>query len=266
MKKPLLRIGAISLVFALAVVTVPLKAQFVVYDPISYGELVLQYTQELLQYVKQVEQYLLLVKQARRVPVDIETRYHAYSLDWTFHNLDSSLLYARALLQALNAGDATGAAYQGVVTPLDVPTDVVGRMPADMQRRLGDAYATIEAGDSMTRLAVDQAGQARAEGPLTLQAIRNVEHDIDNPGDDFHSQTALLEKINAAFAIGLRLEEQTNQFQLSALEQGMLDNKRKRDAEATLMNATIRQWRYGKAYGDDLFRNTAANIDNWRPY
>ena len=24
------------------------------------------------------------------------------------------------------------------------------------------------------------------------------------------------------------------------------------------MNATIRQWRYGKAYGDDLFRNTAA--------
>jgi hypothetical protein len=259
MKKPLLRIGAISLVVTLAVVTVPLKAQFVVYDPTNYFEAVAEYEQL-------IQQYEFLIQQARRVPVDIETRYHAYSLDWTFHDLNSSLLYARALLQALNVGDATGAAYQGVVAPLDVPTDVVNRMPADMQRRLGDTYATIETGDSMTRLAVDQAGQARAEGPLTLQAIRNVEHDIDNPGDDFHSQTALLEKINAAFAIGLRLEEQTNQFQLSALEQGMLDNKRKRDAEATLMNATIRQWRYGKAYGDDLFRNTAANIDNWRPY
>ena len=31
------------------------------------------------------------------------------------------------------------------------------------------------------------------------------------------------------------------------------------------MNATIHQWRYGQAYGDDLFRNTAANIDTWRP-
>ena len=76
----------------------------------------------------------------------------------------------------------------------------------------------------------------------------------------------MLEKINSALAIELRLSEQTNQFQLSALEQSVVDNKRKRDAEATLMNATIRQWRYGKAYGDDLFSRTAANIDNWWPY
>ena len=87
-----------------------------------------------------------------------------------------------------------------------------------------------------------------------------------NPADDFHTQTALLEKINSAIAIDLRLGEQTNQFQLSALEQSIVDNKRKRDAEATLMNATIHQWRYGKAYGDDLYSRTAANIDNWRPY
>jgi hypothetical protein len=118
----------------------------------------------------------------------------------------------------------------------------------------------------MARLAVDQTGSARADGPFTLQAVRNVEHDAVNPDDAFHTQTALLEKIDSALAIELRLSEQTNQFQLSALEQSILDNKRKRDAEATLMNATIRQWRYGKAYGDDLFSRTAANIDNWRPY
>jgi hypothetical protein len=259
MTKPPLRIGVLTLALALAVVTVPLKAQLAVYDPANYFEAVAEYEQLL-------QQYEFLIQQAKRVPVDIETRYHAYSLDWTYHDLNSSLLYAQALLRALNEGDATGAAYRGVVDPLDIPTDVLGRMPGTMQRRIGGSYATLEAGDSMTRLAIDQTGQARAEGPLTLQAIRNVEHDIDNPGDDFHSQTALLEKINAAFAIGLRLEEQTNQFQLTALEQTLLDNKRKRDAEAGLMNATIHQWRYGKAYGDDLFRNTAANIDNWRPY
>jgi len=259
MTTPSRRVGVITLALALAAVSVPLHAQFVVYDPTNYLEAVLQYEQL-------IHQYEFLIQQAKRVPVDIETRYHAYSLDWTYHDLTSTLLYAQSLLKALNEGDATGAAYRGVVDPLDVPTDVLGRMPGTMQRRLGGSYATLEAGDSMTRLAIDQTGQARAEGPLTLQAIRNVEHDIDNTGDDYHSQTALLEKINAAFAIGLRLEEQTNQFQLTALEQTLLDNKRKRDAEATLMNATIRQWRYGKAYGDDLFSHTAANIDNWRPY
>jgi len=258
MKKPLRRIGAISLVLALAVVTVPLKAQFVVYDPTNYIEAVLQYEQIL-------RQYEFLIQQARRVPVDLATRYHAYSLDWTYYDM-AGLLYAQPLLAALNAGDLTGAAYRGALNPLDVPTDVVGRMPADMQRRLGTAYATIELSDGVARLAVDQTGSARADGPLTLQAIRNVEHDAVNPDDDFHTQTALLEKMDSALAIELRLSEQTNQFQLSALEQSVVDNKRKRDAEATLMNATIRQWRYGKAYGDDLFSRTAANIDNWRPY
>ena len=33
---------------------------------------------------------------------------------------------------------------------------------------------------------------------------------------------------------------------------------------AALMNATIVQWRYGLTYGQNLFQNTAANIDSWR--
>ena len=72
--------------------------------------------------------------------------------------------------------------------------------------------------------------------------------------------------INAAEAIGLRLEEQTNQFLMSSLEQQLLEGKRKRDAEAQLMNATIYQWRFGQNYGQDLFRHTAADLDAWRPY
>jgi hypothetical protein len=258
MTKPLLRVGATSLVLALVVVATPLKAQLAVYDPANYFEAVAEYEQL-------IRQYEFLIEQAKRVPVDLETRYHAYSLDWTYYD-PASLLYAQRLAVALNTGDVTGAAYRGTVRPLDVPTDVVGRMPLDMQSRLATQYATIELSDGMASLAVDQTGSARADGPLTLQAIRNVEHDAVNPDDAFHTQTALLEKIDSALAIELRLSEQTNQFQLSALEQSILDNKRKRDAEVTLMNATIRQWRYGKAYGDDLFSHTASNIDNWRPY
>jgi hypothetical protein len=253
--------GLTAIVLVIMLSSLSLRAQFfsVVYDPTNYAEAVLQFEQL-------VRQYTFLLQQARRVPVDIATRYHAHSIDWTYHNVESGLLYAQPLLAALNEGDPTGMAYRALIDPLDLPTDVLSRMPAEMRRRLGTAYATIELADSISRLAVDQTGTARVDGPFTLQAIRNVEHDIVNPGDDFHSQTALLEKINAAAAIELRLGEQTNQFQLSALEQLVLDNTRKRDTEAQLMNATIFQWRYGQAYGEDLFHNTATDLDSWQPY
>lgn len=233
------------------------RAQFVVFDPSTYAEAVLQVEQL-------IKEYEFLLQQAERVPVDIASRYHAYSLEWNLHDL--SALYADPLLGALNVGDSTGGAYRGLVDPLDVPTDIVGRMPASLQRQLEDQYGAIELQDSVSALAVDQTGSARADGPLTLQAVRNVEHDIDNPADAFHSETALLEKINAAFAIGLRIEEQTNQFQLTELEQLLVDNTRKRDAEAGLMNATIYQWRFGSAYGADLFSHTAADLETWHPF
>jgi len=252
------RVG-LAVVLALVLsVSARLTAQFVVYDPTNYAEAVAEFEQLL-------QQYQFLLAQAKRVPVDIETRYHGYSLDWTFHD-PSGVLFAQPLVSALNEGDTSGTAYRTLSDPLDIPPDAWGSMPLDMRRRLTDSYSTIELQDSANRLAIDQTGLARSEGPLMLQNIRNVEHDIDNPGDDFHSQTALLEKINAAAAMQLRVGEQTNQFLLSTLEQQVIDAKRKRDAEARLMNATIYQWRYGTAYGTDLFSHTAADLDTWRPY
>lgn len=255
------RLTAVTLAATLwaAVVTRQVHAQFIVYDPTNYLEAVAQVEQLL-------RQYQFLVRQARRVPVDLATRYHAHSLEWTAHNLGAGLVYARNLLAALNEGDATGRAYRGTVVPLDLPNDVVGRMPEAMQRRLRSVYGMLEWVDSANQLAVDQTGTARGEGPFTLQAVRNVEHDIANPGDDFHSQTALLEKINAALAIDVRLNLINNQFAVSALEQAVVATTRQRDTEAGLMNATIHQWRYGQAYGEDLFSRTAAAIDGWRPY
>jgi hypothetical protein len=244
---------------AVALGTTSARAQWVVFDPSNYAEAIAQVQQ-------MIRQYEFWIEQTRRVPVDIASRYHAHSLDWTYHDLSGGALYAQAMLRALNEGDVSGAAYRGLVDPLDVPTDVMGRLPATLQRSLADRYGSIELQDSITRLAVDQTGSARVDGPFTLQAVRNVEHDIANMGDAYHSQTALLEKINAASAIGLRLEEQTNQFQLTTLEQLIVDNTRRRDTEARLMNATIYQWRFGSAYGQDLFRRTASDIDTWRPF
>ena len=233
-------------------------AQWVVYDPTNYAEAVAAYEQLL-------QQYQFLLAQAHRLPLDMASRYHGSSTDWNRHD-STGLLYAQPLVSALNQGDTSGAGYRAVTDPLDVPGSVADRMSTEMHRRLADNYATLELSDSANRLAIDQTGLGRTQGPQMQQAIDHIEADVANGGDDYHSQTALLEKLTAANAIQLRQSQQTNQFLLSALEQQLVESKRKRDADARLMNATIYQWRYGQPYGADLFRNTATSLDAWRPY
>jgi len=233
-------------------------AQWVVYDPTNYAEAVAEFEQL-------VQQYQFLLAQARRLPIDMAARYRGYSTDWTQHDA-GGLIYAQPLVSALNQGDAVGAGYRAVTDPLDAPGDIAARMSPDLQRRLANTYATLELADSTNRLAIDQTGLGRVQGPLMLQAIQHIADDSATGADDFQSETALLEKMGAAAAIQLRESQQTNQFLLSTLEQQLVESKRTRDAEARLMNATIYQWRYGQPYGADLFRNTATALDTWRPY
>jgi hypothetical protein len=60
------------------------------------------------------------------------------------------------------------------------------------------------------------------------------------------------------------MQDHISKALMSTLEQMIVANQRQRDAEAMVLNATIHQWRYGQAYGDDLFRNTATAIDGFR--
>ena len=91
-----------------------------------------------------------------------------------------------------------------------------------------------------------------------------MEQDAASTLDAFNTETALLNKINTASVLGLRLADQSNQFLLNTVEQLLVDTTRKRDTEAAVLDATIYQWRYGQAYGADLFHNTATDMDTWR--
>jgi hypothetical protein len=93
-----------------------------------------------------------------------------------------------------------------------------------------------------------------------------MEADAFTGDDRYQTQTALLNKINAANVLGLRLTAQNHEFLGDTLEQLIVDNKRKRDAEARLMNGTVNQWRYGQSYGTDLYSRTASDIASWRPF
>ena len=95
------------------------------------------------------------------------SRYHAHSLDWTLHDLTGGALYAQPHAAGRStSGDVAGAAYRALVDPLDVPTDILGRLPAGLQRRLTGRYGAIELADSITRLAIDQTGIGPDRGPV----------------------------------------------------------------------------------------------------
>lgn len=252
---------AVAAVLLAGVVLSPATARaqaIAVYDDSNW-------VQAVLQVLNIIRQFNLMQQQIRRLPVDMLNRYRALSPAWPLHDL-ASWQYAQPILSALNVGDTSGSRYRQVADLLDIPSDVLARMPPELRRRLGTAYATIELADSIAARGIDQAGTVRANGRLILQTIQSMDTDAVALDDSYHTQAALLNKINAAAVLGLRIEAQSNQFLMDTLEQLLVDNKRKRDTEAKGMNATINQWRYGSAYGLDLFRNTASNLDGYRAY
>lgn len=230
------------------------SAQWIVHDPTHYA-------QSVTTYYQLVEHYRLALEQARRLPVDLARRYRVPTLPWTAHGIAT---LAQPVLDALNSGDPTGLLYARTVAPLDPLAAVLDRIPAALQPRVGTGYATIEMADQLARTAVHLAGTLRTHGTEVTRMIEAMEDDAVSGDDRFHTQVALLNKINAAAVLDLRIAEQTNQSVVSVLEQLLVGNKRQRDAEAKVMNAQLYQWQYGLAYGEDLTRHTATALDTWR--
>ena len=243
-----------TIVIALAAHTV--SAQFVVHDPTNYA-------QALTRYAQMLQQYRFWLAQARRLPADLAARYRVPQPRWRSHDPGASA-YARSILTSLNSGDSSGAGYRSVVDQLLDLNTVLPTLPADLQRRLTNAYATIQLADSIATTGVDQIGRIRANGGTVLTAIANMENDALAFSEDHHTQIAVLNKINGANVLALRLGEASNQLQMHMLEELLVQNKRTRDAEAQAMNARLFQWRYGVEYGRALFTRTAIGLDQWR--
>jgi Domain of unknown function (DUF4141) len=240
----------------LALLSNAVSAQFVVYDPTNYAQAITRYAQLLTQY-------RFWVAQARRLPLDLASRYRLDPVRWRPHD-STAYAYARAILSALNTGDVGGTQYDTATDHLEPIDDLLPLVPSTLQRRLQTIYGSIQLGDSVAKRALDQVGTTRTNGTLALRTIQNMEDDAVSGSDDFNTQIAVLNKINGANVLGLRLNETSTELQLDILEQLIVQNKRTRDAEAQAMDAHVFQWRYGQAYGRDLFSRTAAALDSWR--
>ena len=124
----------------------------------------------------------------------------------------------------------------------------------------------IELADSVSQLAVDQMGAMRVEGPHNAA------------GREGHGEGRRVDRRRLPHARRRCSTRSTrrpswgcgsqDQIEPVPAEHARAAARRRTSASATpkprCMNATIHQWRYGQAYGDDLFRNTAADLDGWR--
>jgi hypothetical protein len=226
-------------------------AQWVVYDPSNYAQAVTRYLQA-------VQQYEFFLAQARRLPAAVASRYRVPEIPWGTYDA------VAPVLAGLNAGTSVANAYRAAVDPLDAITDVLATTPSALRARLETRYGAIGIADSLAQLAIQQTGTVRASGIATLRAIQAMEDDALAGPDAYHSQTALLNKINGASVLGLRVAEQSTQFLAHTVEQLLLDNLRKRQTETQLMNAQAYRARYGTRYGGELFDQTADRLDSWR--
>jgi hypothetical protein len=253
MKRSVMCAAAVALV--VAVLAAPLRAQLAVFDPANYIEAILEVEQL-------IKEYEFLIDQARRIP-GMASRYHAFTPSWPMHNA-GAVVYAAPLLDALNNGDSIGAGYRSMADALDsFPS---WRIPAALRSPLATQYANIELADSIATMGIDQVGKMRETTNLILQLIGVIEADAYSTDDRLQTQSAILNKINAADVVGVRVGIQNHELLGDTLEQLIIENKVRRDAETRHMNAVIYQWQFGASYGQDLFSRTAADVDAWRPF
>lgn len=245
------RLYACAVAIVMLAIPSTARAQWVVYDPSNYAQAVTRYLQL-------VQQYEFWVEQARRLPASAASRYRVPEVPWRAYVGESPVL------TSLSTGLGTAAAYAAAVDPVDSLADVLTKAPDALRGRLALRHGAISVSDQLALAALQQAGSARANGLQVLRAIQAMEDDALSGPTEFHTQTALLNKINGASVLGLRIAERNTQFLAHTVEQLLLDNVRKRQAETQLMNAHSYQWRYGQRYGSEMFDKTAQRLDSWQ--
>ena len=188
--------------------------------------------------------------------------------EWRIHVFfdapEEAVLFARDYHAAMNYGDASGNAYRGVTVPLiDAATVVDEGVDVRSLRDFAARLATIDVADAAAISATNDAGQVRYNGRQELQAITQLESDVIDPSEE-QSATAVLEKLSGAALIGTRQRQARAELLVGIVEQLLVDSKRSRDTEASVMNMQLSTWRDGRAANDAFVAGTGDALRTWR--
>jgi hypothetical protein len=246
------------------------EAQIAVYDPAVTARN--SATAALKEYLAnlQRDQSQQLRRMAKRLSVFTNLDKYAVTdiPQWRIHIFfdapEEEVLFARDYHAALNYGDASGNAYLGVAVPLiDAAAVVDEGVDVGALRDFAARLATINVADATAISATNDAGQVRYNGRTELDAIAQLESDVIDPSQE-QGATAVLEKLSGAALIGTRQRQARTELLVGIVEQLLVDSKRARDTEASLMNMQLATWRTGGAANDAFVRGSGDALRTWR--
>jgi hypothetical protein len=226
----------------------------VVFDPSNYAESVKQLIQMEQQYAQLVQSYRMLRSQyehlvwmAKRVPVNMATRYRAVSAPWRTFAAGDGTGPTAAWVAAVNKGMFVPAAYLEATERLMENSAALSRLPSGQRAHWRTGYGTVELTDGANLNALETVGQLRANSLAVEAAIQRLEEDSLSAEPDMNTQIAVLNKINAAHLVSVRTAQDANKLLVALAEQEVLQAKRVRDAEARGINQQARFVAEGKA-------------------
>jgi Domain of unknown function (DUF4141) len=237
------------------------EAQWVVIDPGNLAQAILIAERALRHYNELKRQYETILRMGQGLG-NMEG-YRIPTIGITRHD-PGRWEYGRPWIQALNSGDATGAAYFATTVPLMRPAATPPTVSAAARRALERQYATIEITDSVATMGGHQVALARGYHGGLQQSVQALEGDVLNGLLRYHEMTAILDKIAAGELLGRRQDMLSNQLLSHALEQLLARGKRLRDTEAATMNMQLTTWRDARAANEAFVAGTSQALQTWR--
>ena len=222
------------------------NAQIVVFDPaITIRNTTTAVVKELLANLQE-QQRRQIRRMSRRL--SLFTDLQKYKLPepprWRIHifNDPEAVLFAGDYHAALNYGDASGNAFRGVTVPVIDARALFGEDDPTAVREFAARLATINVADATAISATNDTGHVRYNGRREQVAIDQLDFDALDPSDE-QSATAVAEKLSGSALIAARQRQARAELLVGIVEQLLVDSKRSRDTEASLMNMQLTTWR-----------------------
>jgi hypothetical protein len=243
----------------------------VVFDPSNYAqaiEQVIRLERQTVQLIRSYDmlrlQYEQLLRNARRVPVDMAARYRAVAAPWRPSTAANTYGTTAAWTFAANNGAGIANALSQAIEPLKVYGAGIANVPADQLGRVKTAYGTVELTDGALQYALETVGRLRLNAQAVQAAIQALENDSLSASPEMNTQVAVLNKLNAASLISVRTAQDSNKLLVALAEHQAVDAKRTRDAEARAIGQHVRFMAEGKAALQAQARGASAAMLAWR--
>ena len=225
----------------LVLAATPTRGQWAVFDGANLAkgiERLVQLREQFKQLEKQYDQLIVeyehFVFQALPLPGLPELR--VPRTPWIISETADTYGTSGGWTNAINLGVDIGAVYELTVEPLLPYEAVLAEIPDGQLTRALAAYGTVELADAANRQAMTVLGLQRAKAEDTVEAIAALEVASLSTEAELNTQTAVLQKINAANMMALQGRQDTNQLLVALLEQQLVGAKRQRDAEAAAIS------------------------------